>query len=230
MSSGFSEVENYRDFINGPEWNGQGPTWGVFRFLAWFFSIVFHPLLVLTQAFVWSGKVYGFQFLPNESLILPSLGMLVLFTFVAPATFVFLLFKFKAVKHLSLDERTERHLPYFLTAIIYGYLHYVSGNAPDFLRLLIQCGGFAVLVSALVNLRWKISAHAIGMGGLTGILLFGAYPLGQVPDMNIVVLMLMFSGLVMWSRLWLQAHNPAQVYTGWVSGFIITFLCIKLLG
>ncbi len=230
MTSNSSEVENYESFINGPFCGHGGPTWGVWRFIAWIISIIFHPLLIVTQAFFWVGKVYGFQFLPKEELILPSLGLLGLFTVLAPASFVFVLYKFKAVKQLSLNERTERNAPYFITALIYGYLHYLSGNAPDFLRLLIQCGGFSVLITGLINLQWKISAHAIGMGGLTSILLFGAYRIGQTPNLDVVMVLILFSGLVMWARLWLQAHNPAQVYIGWITGFTICFLCVKLLG
>jgi membrane-associated phospholipid phosphatase len=82
-----------------------------------------------------------------------------------------------------------------------------------------------LVITLIVNLKWKISAHMIGLGGVTGAITAISQKFSI--DLLFVLLLLIFiSGIVGWARLYLYAHKPSQVYTGFVVGFLCLFLLI----
>lgn len=100
------------------------------------------------------------------------------------------------------------HLPYYMSGILVG-------------SLLIQGLCF------LINLRWKISMHCAGAGGVTGALiayslLFYFNPIGWL------CLSILVSGLVGSSRLVLRQHDLWQVLAGTLLGVIAGFVGILI--
>ena len=81
-------------------------------------------------------------------------------------------------------------------------------------------GGLLLFFAFLVNLRWKISIHMLGIGGLMG-MAFGFAWIFQLHMVNVLMLMAVLAGALGTARLILKAHSPAQVYTGFMSGFMI---------
>jgi len=80
----------------------------------------------------------------------------------------------------------------------------------------------SILIIVLINLKWKISAHAAGIGGLSGAI-FGVCYRTAINPVWLLVLFLFISGVVSLSRLELKAHTPGQVLAGYVVGFIMVF-------
>lgn len=81
----------------------------------------------------------------------------------------------------------------------------------------------ALILALLINFFWKISAHAIGTGGLLG----GIMGVAQDPfDKPLLGLYHRNpnSRLVGTSRIFLKRHTPMQVYAGFCLGFICTFV------
>ena len=76
--------------------------------------------------------------------------------------------------------------------------------------------------SLIINIRWKISAHMIGIGGLTGALLCISILL-EVYITPYLVYALLIAGLIGSSRLILKAHTPLQIYVGFAVGVICQF-------
>lgn len=60
----------------------------------------------------------------------------------------------------------------------------------------------------------------LGMGGIVGTLI-GLILRYQVDALNLVMTLVLVSGLVGYSRLKLNAHTPLQVYIGFVLGMLI---------
>lgn len=92
------------------------------------------------------------------------------------------------------------------------------------LAVLLVLNTFLIL---LITLRWKVSLHAAGAGGLVGLLLFLNFaPLGQsIPSAALAVptvLAIIALPVVMWSRLRLHAHTPAQVTVGALFGIFLS--------
>jgi membrane-associated phospholipid phosphatase len=72
-------------------------------------------------------------------------------------------------------------------------------------------------------LKWKISAHLTGIGGLLGgvcsfALYYSTLPLG------LVITILTASLILMYARLYLHAHTPLQVVCGLLLGILSTFI------
>lgn len=79
-----------------------------------------------------------------------------------------------------------------------------------------------LIIANIANFIDKISLHAIGMAGLTGILL---YFITEETNANIILFdafgfSLVLLGLSMTARLYLKAHTQYQVYVGAILGFI----------
>jgi membrane-associated phospholipid phosphatase len=80
-----------------------------------------------------------------------------------------------------------------------------------------------ILVCALITLFYKISVHSAGVWGIIGILL----PLNKASEEGTLLIPTMVAivvaGLVMSSRLQLNAHVPREVLAGAVVGFAVGF-------
>ena len=80
----------------------------------------------------------------------------------------------------------------------------------------------ALLITILINFRWKISMHMIGAGGILGLFYaFGRY--FHFPSLQAVLFISVVSGLIAAARLYRGAHSPAQLYVGFGVGFLLEF-------
>lgn len=194
--------------------------------LAKIISYLFHPLLMPTYgfAFVFFTKNYISTFTsPNLKWII--LGVTFIFTFFLPALNAFILLKMGRIKSLEMETNNERTIPYISTSFYYLALFYLFYNAqfPSVFKILILGAAISVLLSFFINFRWKISAHTIGIGGISGAALGIIYRL-QIDMHIILMILLLISGIVGYARLKLNTHTPAQVYSGFVLGFGIELL------
>lgn len=79
-------------------------------------------------------------------------------------------------------------------------------------------------MTALITNFWKISLHAIGIGGFVGFMV-GLNQYSHLANFEIVLPMLFFlSALVLSARLKLNAHSLGQVYAGFVLGICVSFV------
>lgn len=98
-------------------------------------------------------------------------------------------------------------------------------NTPRWIIFLMGGATVALLVTMLVTLRWKISAHATGMGGLIGgtMIVMRLYQL--LPSYELMLLIVL-AGMLGSARLYLKAHTPAQVYVGFLNGFVCVYFSL----
>ena len=79
----------------------------------------------------------------------------------------------------------------------------------------------------LITLKWKISIHAASVAGLAGgitALTLIAQPIINLQQIfSINALLLMFIGLVSFSRMYLKVHNIIQILAGISLGFSLVF-------
>lgn len=80
----------------------------------------------------------------------------------------------------------------------------------------------------VINLKWKVSIHMLGMGGIVGTII-GLILRYQVDAIQLVMALVILSGVVGYSRLRLDAHTPLQVYVGFVLGTLILTGSVVLL-
>ncbi len=126
--------------------------------------------------------------------------------------------KMREVTAYDVPERLQRTKPYMISASISlaGLMLLLFQNASVFVWGLMWCYLINTLILNAINLRWKISAHVMGLTGPLVFLfpLFGWKLLWTLP---LIV-------LLAWARVTLRAHTIAQVVAGGVAGIALTIL------
>lgn len=186
-------------------------------------SYLFHPLIIPTLSlwFLFNASPY-IDFVITPQLQWALYVVVFIATFIFPVlTSVLLLFLGK-IKSLEMESPEERRLPFLLTSLYYTagyYLLITKIPLPIQVNLLLLGANSAVLITMLINLKWKISAHAIGIGGLIGALLGLSIHL-QLNMLIQIAIALLLAGFIGYARLRLNAHTSAQVYIGYAVGFL----------
>ncbi len=195
-------------------------------------SVVFHPLLIPTYTLLIIFNLNVFF-----SMIIPQLakwqilGMVFLITFLFPLFMMILFQRIGIIKSLYMKTKEERTLPYLMTIIFYYLASYLLKQlqiSPIFYYFILGAT-FLIIITLIINFFWKISIHMIGIGGMLGTLI-GLSFLWMIDIPFLIILLILCSGITGFARLKLNAHNPAQVYTGFVIGtsfMLLLFLVIS---
>lgn len=162
------------------------------------------------------------------------LTLLFLMTFLLPAVNVGLLRLLGVVKDVAMVNRKERIRPFAMIVLLYAVFTYLLSSKfkislGDNVFNLIIIIDVLVIFSLLITFFYKASIHSVGVWGIIGILL----PLNKVIDDNAIfsatLVALVVAGVVMSSRLQLNAHTPREVLVGSVVGFSIGFFGMIIL-
>lgn len=188
-------------------------------------SFVFHPVLMLSYAIsvIFFTPNYFSYFLSTPKKVL-LLAIIVTFSVALPALNILLMKRFRIISSLYLSNPKERLFPYLSTAFFYFGLAYLfwDFSIPTVIKACIVTGGICILITALITLLFKVSAHMIGIGGLVGGLLFFSILFGF--DARIILIMLLIiAGLIGTARLILNEHKPGEIYSGFSIGIFTGF-------
>lgn len=190
-------------------------------------SLVLHPVWMPTYALMIAFAAdphltFAFTLKGQWTIVAMVLVMTALF----PIASTLMLWRSGMVSKPAMPGRRERTLPYVLTLVYFMMTYYLLRRIPSHtVTLSIFTGIMASLAAvSVINLRWKVSLHMVGIGGLVGMLLalvivHGA-PIGWLP------LVFLLAGALGSARLLVGDHSPAQVYTGALIGIAATFLCV----
>lgn len=199
--------------------------------LAKVIAIAFHPLIVPTLGFfiLFNSSTY-FSLILSPQIKLGIYFVVFFNTCFVPALLTLYLKKKNMIDSLEMETTEERKLPYLATAFFYAFTYYLLRklHISPVIYVFMLGATISLVLTILINTRWKISAHMIGWGGLTGAIIGIAFRLGA--DLRIVIaLVFLVSGLVGYSRLKLSAHTPAQIYSGFLLGSSCQLLLLLLL-
>ncbi len=201
--------------------------------LAFFISVIFHPLLMASYGclllfFGFRNSI--FELMTSNETKWQIIITVFTFTFLLPILNIYLMFKLKRIHSITLSNRNERTFPYIMTAIFYYGLFYLFYDLRIWqtIKIFIFCAGTAILLTALVNMRYKISAHMVGLGGLLGMII-SLNILLRYDMLQFLLIGILISGIVASARLILDEHKPSQIYTGFFLGlFCQTALFLPL--
>ncbi len=170
-------------------------------------STIFHPLFMplLGLILVFNSSTYFSSGIPPTGQWVTIL-LVFLFTCLMPLLNVLYLHYKGFVDSIYLESKEERRLPYAITVAYYIILYYLLKELqlPPILYLIILG---CMLASIL----------AFVMGGLIGVIIGVSERLTLDLNATLIVLFVM-AGFVGFSRLRLNAHNPFQVYLGFLVG------------
>lgn len=193
-------------------------------------SYIFHPLLMplYLLALLFNGDSYLQLTTPQR--IQNILYLLVgLTTVLLPVSTSYMLLKSGHIHSLHMHSAQERRIPYLLTCLFYFFTYYLlrKVQVSALIYLVFLGASLALLITLLINLRWKISAHMVGIGGLLGALAGLTYRLALEYQLVLLILILV-AGTIGTARMLLEAHSPAQLYSGFFVG-VISQLALYLL-
>ena len=126
---------------------------------------------------------------------------------------------------LHIENPKQRTTPYIYTLICYGFwAYFVHGvvRLPVFMLVVVIGAIGALAAVTMINHWWKISAHLTGIGGLLGGVCSFAMNYSTLP-LGLIIGLLVVSLLLMYARLYLDAHTPMQVVCGFLLGLLATF-------
>lgn len=184
-------------------------------------SLLLHPLLmpVYAMAVMLFAALPG-MFLPLRAKII-LLSIVFLFTFFIPLLFVTLLIRYGRIRSFSISERSKRIIPLLFGAGMCYMTYRILGNIVRLdivLAKLFFALAIFILLLAIITNFWKISLHMSAIGAMCMLIFIVSYNTILLP------LIILLSGLLGSSRLWLQAHNSSQVYAGFCFGVSYLFL------
>ncbi|MBK7409596.1 MAG: hypothetical protein IPJ40_17060 [Saprospirales bacterium] len=219
----------------------------VLRGIAKVVSFFFHPLLMLTYMTVLLLIIQPFWFGVHQvSDKIPLLLAVFFSSFVIPGIAVLMMRFLGLVESMELRDKKERIGPYIVTAIFYLWLYINFRNDPSMpppFSSFVLGTVIGLFLAFFINIFSKIRAHAVGMGGLLGMVIIllgmGSFdpvfiPLGtwgsiQTTLGTLLLVFILIAGLVGTSRLLLKAHEAMDLYGGYMVGLAAQFLAFRLL-
>ena len=141
------------------------------RLVAKIISIIFHPLFMPVYGVLLLFFISG-TFLSYLPGIVKRIVFIIIAvnTIILPLSVVPFYISQKIIKSVHMDTSRERIIPLTLNGFFF-YLGYYLLNrlqVTDLIKVYMLASFSVVVVTLLVSLKWKISIHMIGIGGLTG--------------------------------------------------------------
>ena len=188
-------------------------------------SWIFNPFAIPFLAFLILFLFTYLSMMPfaYKAIVLSIVGS---FTIIMPVITIFI---FRKINKLSIHAlsrfRTKRFVPFILTITSYCFCLAMMYklSIPWYMVGIIMSALVIQVICVIINLKWKLSEHMAGIGGVIGGViafnaLFGYNPLGWL------CLFILLSGILGTSRMVLRHHTLGEV----ISGFIVGFACVLL--
>ncbi len=191
-----------------------------------FFSYLFHPIFIPLYItwfllYIHPSAFSGFSAGEKRQTML-IVGLNIVFF---PLMSVLLTKAVGFIDSIFLRTQKDRIIPYILSGIFFFWAYLVFKNQPQYPLLLTSyiLGIFlASSVALIANIYFKISMHAIGMGGLIGFFLIIARSNTMLMTWPLCIALLI-TGFVCTSRLLTRSHEQKDIYMGLLVGIITQF-------
>lgn len=186
-------------------------------------AVLLHPVLVPVYITAFLAFVHPFLFAGYESgarlrLLLIVFVNLTLF----PVVTVFLCWRLQFIGSVMLRTTKDRIIPLAATMIFYFWCWFVLRGREElpllFRQFLMGCF-IAVILAWMANIYFKVSLHALSMGGLFAFALQVCFGAAGASPVYIAVAAVV-AGLVCSARMVSGAHRAADVYAGFVLGAV----------
>ena len=193
-------------------------------------SIVFHPVLMPTYALILIFRFSHYLDYTTPAPAKVALFTIIIFnTLIMPVLISWLLMKRGLIKSFYMEKREERIVPFICNVVLMMIAYYMLRQLalPRIFFLLLLGAAASVVIAIIINLKWKISIHMIGIGGIAGAL-FGMSTFLSV-DLRIPLLIsLLVAGALGTARLSRNAHKPLEIYSGFFVGFFCEYFLLSI--
>lgn len=217
------------------------------RIPAQIISILFHPLLIIIYLLMVLITLNPYLFVLND---LQEKTTFFVYTFVntliIPIISIFIMKFLGMIKSLEMETNKERIGPLIVIGSLYLWMVInFKGNqiVPDIFSSIVLGSVIGIFVAFFFNSFTKISLHMVGMGGMVialvllkfqmeqGAILFNVFDwFGVMLSIDLLIFLgILVAGITGTARLYLKAHNSAQVYQGFLIGSLAQLLAFSII-
>lgn len=199
----------------------------VLKAVASVLSYIFHPIFIPLYAvwfiaYVHPSYLSGF----SNGMRLRTVLIVAQNAVFYPLFCVLLLKGVGFIQSIFLRTQKDRIIPYIASGIFFFWTFIVFREQNMFPRILpsFMLGVFLASSGAmLANIYFKISMHAIGVGGLVGlfIIITGTNTMLMTWPLSAALLI---AGLTCSARLLITDHTPKEIYSGLAIGLLAQFI------
>lgn len=193
------------------------------RAIAHIVSYIFHPLFIpvyITSLMLFVHPLVFAGYDTTQKLRLLS-TVLVNLTFL-PAVTVFLCWRLRFISNMYLETQKDRIIPLAAAMIFYFWCWFVLKNfteIPLIFREFLLGSFITIIVAWLANISFKISLHALAMGGMVFYIFLLVYTVDGGSAWYLAAAVLI-TGAVCTARLVLSTHRPFEIYSGLIFGIL----------
>lgn len=188
-------------------------------------SIVFQPLLIpfysllLLSLYTDLFSLYRYGI---RSFLLP----VIILTFIIPSMFILILKTTGYIKDITLSRAKDRILPYLIFIVSNISLVYIFTkiNVPLWFIGFLSVPLFIALYGFITNFFFKISVQMLALGAAIGTVIFISFVLEGINPYGLLILLFLLSGCVAVCDLYLERATPTQIYIGFISGLVFSYL------
>lgn len=186
-------------------------------------SYLFHPIFLPLYCllFLFNIKSYfNFELIFTGKLML--LAFVAITTILFPLLIFFLMKRQRFIQSYQLNNRQDRLFPYLITLIFYflTYNMYCQMQLHYVYRHYMLGASVILLLVILISLRWKISTHMTGIGGVFG-MVTGLSITFSMDLLLVSMIVFLLAGLIGYARLQQNAHKPLEIYIGFIVGTLV---------
>ncbi len=189
-------------------------------------SALFTPFYVPTVGFL---ALFLFTYLRMLPLSYQAvvLGIVYAFTVLLPMLGIYIYQKINGWSLRHLGHKEKRIVPYAMTILSYVccLLLMYRLTIPRCLSGIIVASLMAMIICAIINVWWKISAHMAAIGEFVGGLVSFSFVFYYNP-LGWFCFVILLSGALGTSRMILRQHTLPQVLVGFLVGFVCGILGI----
>jgi hypothetical protein len=191
-----------------------------------FISTILHPIVLPTL-----GVFLYFVFVSQsfeKRLQLIVLGLVFALTYVVPVLLLLFLRNFGFIKDFQVSTIKERRFPVIFMIFLLYFLGNTIIQIPTIRNLGILFYGTSLSLTCiylLFSVKLKSSLHLVSMGNMIGFFLIMTN-INSLSMLPIIILLILLSGILASSRLYLKAHTPVELLIGFSLGIICQFIVI----
>ena len=194
-------------------------------------SYIFHPIFIPTYIFWFLVQTMPFEFggIQLHQLKLRIFSVFWMTAFF-PAFAVFLMWRLKFIENVFLRTQKERIIPFFISMFFYWWMYYLSRNftdQPEVLKFFFMGIFIATVGGLILNNYFKISMHAMGVGGLAAAFVLTSFFYETTNGLPISVAIII-TGLVCSARIVVSDHSLKEIYMGLLVGIACQLIAYRV--
>lgn len=193
-------------------------------------SVIFHPIMI---------PLYGLLIIYSSATLLSFIPvqlkklifvLVVANNLIIPLALASILYARGVITTFNARDRNERVILLTFSLLMYSLTAYLllRLQVPSLFRAYFISIAVVTLITLMITTAYRISLHAAGIGGLLVLIIFMIlhYNISMVWQLIAVIIA---GGAVMSSRICLEDHSPAEVWTGLLAGVTVMALSFIVL-